>query len=463
MLYEAKPEYECCDSNYIYRSHSADYSPNECCGGRFVKSQPEHTCCAGIFYVYVPAGHICCSSSPSSSPHASTANSDSEIRYNIGLGNACCRDVPYIATTSNSTSSQQHHDATQTCCNGELIAARVDSPLAHLAPYLQQQHLASDSFFVDANSCPSASASSFCSADDDEFELVANETTMSTTTTSLTSASRQLVDHDVNAFTSYEYKLCVANSFARTCADEHNSLLEQRTNWSLAASFRHFNYEAAERDDNDNGNDDDRYAIVLRWSPPERFNGPFDFYRLSRNGVEILRSPTALRYVDASREHVRPFVPIRYTLEACNRAGCVLNERAPLLAAARQKFPEQFELPSVSPVSNRSLLVEWRRPYRPNGVLSKYVLVVSEIDMELLIHVDTTSATSDRVDNYVSAVNATQPTQPVLSFPGAMLFNRSAVYSLLVDDLLPNTLYSVQLYACNAAGCVMASQTDSMV
>ena len=50
-----------------------------------------------------------------------------------------------------------------------------------------------------------------------------------------------------------------------------------------------------------------------------------------------------------------------------------------------------------------------------------------------------------------------------LTFPGAMLFNRSAVYSLLVDDLLPNTVYSVQLYACNAAGCVMASQTDSLV
>ena len=70
---------------------------------------------------------------------------------------------------------------------------------------------------------------------------------------------------------------------------------------------------------------------VLRWSPPERFNGPFDFYRLSRNGDLALAHHSALRgrvartraTVCAHPLHFRGVQPSRVCAQrACAAAGC---------------------------------------------------------------------------------------------------------------------------------------------
>jgi hypothetical protein len=55
---ERKHGFECCDGNYVPKP--IEYE-TVCCGGRFYRSMVDHRCCAGLYYVYVPIGHVCCS------------------------------------------------------------------------------------------------------------------------------------------------------------------------------------------------------------------------------------------------------------------------------------------------------------------------------------------------------------------------------------------------------------------
>ena len=400
--YEKKYGYDCCDNNYLPRPFN--YS-TVCCGGKFVKELKDFQCCANLFYLYVPTGSVCCKT------ESFNKNEINEIRINVGLGDSCCSDVPYFS------------NSIQSCCNYKITSNFLTNYQSKFKPYLRDEKN-----LYDLNECYSPKYTANTLSKCKSYELISNITSALTLS---------LNDSNLDPFTSYDYKYCVQNSYDRTCNPETFRL---ETNASLPKDFKYFNYEVI----NDN-------FMYLTWNHPIYMNGLLDHFKLIRNGFEIYRGKNT-SYEDMTRQ-IQPYVPYKYELKVCNQIGCVLNDYI-LLASTKEKLPEQFESITFD-VSNSSIKINWKLPQKPNGVLEKFILIIKEIDFELSIYYD---FYTNETKNIISAKNPQFNRN--LYFSADSLFDRFSTFSLTITDLVPNTKYSFKLFACNKAGCTLATNKN---
>lgn len=184
-----------------------------CCGPNIFEPLAGYQCCSNFFYIPLKEDEICC-------------GSNSEFGYNIGRGNECCADLPFVNTS------------TQYCCNSELKNEFADRtrhcPLFPHMPGLCQQ-----------------------------FELLSTQ--------NLT----YYLDTGLNSSTLYEYKLCAENSFGQTCS---NQMYTIKTNVTKPQIFTKFNFRQVSDE-----------SILLFWDIPLRPNDFSVYFILSRNLTEIYR------------------------------------------------------------------------------------------------------------------------------------------------------------------------------
>ncbi len=386
VRFERRANFECCGKSYLPRNGST-----VCCGGKFHAKRESFECCANTYYVYVPAGQICCYSK------------QTEIKYTIGLGDSCCSFYPY------------YKNSLQICCENQLVPRYLQSFESNLTPSYELELLY-------PNECPKRVIHSNQTDTDSisckEFELISNQTQLT------------YLDSSTLPYSLYQYRICAQNRFNRTC---NSKIFMEQSRIQLPDNFDFFNYEI-----------DDERTIYLYWNMPKKPNGPLESFRLFRNSHEIYRG-LQLNFTD--QNNIRPFEVYLYELKACNSIGCV-NNSVVLMVSTKQKLPERFERPAIKK-TNSSLEITWKYPLRPNGVIEKFVLYIKEIDLELNLNVKPNLFNANSIE--ISARNELT----------SMRVSLANMYTLLIEDLLETTLYSVELLCCNQVGCVRHSERVS--
>jgi hypothetical protein len=327
-----------------------------------------------------------------------------EKRVKHGYGDSCCADKPYYA-----------HASVQVCCVG-----------GELQPFYFFSD--SNSAVIDApNQMPSLYATNKCDKPfhDLEYVLLGNLTNFS------------YVDNGLLASTTYEYKLCARNSYDESCSTAKTTTLP-----ALPCQLAQFEYKIFSE-----------YEVLLKWSKPIVANGPAISYRLYRNSVEIY-SGGELSFADKVNKQNKPtnrdnYKAIKYFIEACNSVGCIKGPKT-LLVYLKQKPPQGFDAPLVR-VINSTVELIWRRPTNPNGLLSKFVVEVEEIDLELEIYFSTNST----LNSHTISVGQSIPAYLFFSYE-SLVEDESPEYHLRMTDLSAKIHHSFIVSCCNDLGCTKA-------
>lgn len=336
--------------------------------------------------------------------------SGDELGYVIGNGNKCCGQYPFFDSSNSS----------QSCCYARLYNKKY--PLSfEYEPSVQESQIV-----LGSRECVSRSTSSVKCL---PFKIISNQ-----------SSSLSFVDLDLTPDRSYDYKYCVSNSFATSCNENAKTI---RTEPSLPTGFDFFAYDVLCGD-----------SVQLEWSPPSITNGDILYFKVYRDKKEIHRSLN-ISLIDRG---LKPFEFYMYELEACNKAGCVLNKRR-ILASTRQKAPELFALINIT-YSHSDITLTWRMPVRPNGVIEAFVLEIRELNLELPITIDfQTNSTSLNISS-----NDLDSLEKVYTFSAEAIYQvKTSVlnnFTVTITDLKAYTLYGLRVSVCNQGGCLSASSNS---
>ena len=118
-------------------------------------------------------------------------------------------------------------------------------------------------------------------------------------------------------------------------------------------------------------------TIEATWTPPATPNGVVKYYTLKRDGL-VVYNGTDLRYFDRT---VAPATRYLYTIGCTNGAGSVTSSGvySPFTSASA---PENVSAPVLQPITSTSIRVSWQVPKKPNGVITRYYVLIgtSRID-----------------------------------------------------------------------------------
>ncbi len=396
VFYDKKVGFECCDSAYLDTRVLYGYANFSltCCGGKFYRTIRNYECCGNLFYVSVPPGQICCSYKPKNQIDLK------EVRFSVGFGDLCCLDIPFFRNSS------------QKCCDSKIVSINSKNFVSKNVPILTERWP-----LLDKNECRETILSKYESTCE-IFDLKFNQT-----------SAFSYDDKNVLPFESYEYKTCVANSFNKTC---NPNILNVQTKMTQPEKFNYFNYEIIGLS-----------RIYLYWNSPAQVNGRFKSYVLFRNDREIYTGVNQF-YYDETRD-IQPYKIYKYSVKFCNEIECVFNEKS-LFISTNDRLPEQLETVYFD-ITNTSIAINFKYPFKPNGFIEKFVLNVRELNAEVLIFfVFDSNQTRKEISSRVLSNE--------IFFSADSIFDKKAIYSIVLLDLLPNTEYNVKLSACNKAGCV---------
>ena len=155
-------------------------------------------------------------------------------------------------------------------------------------------------------------------------------------------------------------------------------------------------------------------SIQVSWQLPSQPNGVITVYRAFRTGGA---DNNLTVYSNQNREFtdtgLSPFTGYTYIIQACTSGGCSFSPSA--LALTNEAPPTGLAPPTVSALSESSILVAWTQPDVPNGIIRQYNITVLPPDIVIIV-------TNNELFRTVS-------------------------------NLQPFTTYTVVLLACNSAGC----------
>ena len=161
--------------------------------------------------------------------------------------------------------------------------------------------------------------------------------------------------------------------------------------------------------------------VSLSWQPPLQPNGVISLYHVERSTA--LDSPplcigntTTMTFADTA---VQPFTQYFYRIVVVNGGGEATGPYANITTP--EASPSFIDPPDIYTLSSTSLLINWRPPSVPNGVITEYVLkrMIGRQGANVRI---------------VATLNST-------------------VFEYTDEGLLPYTNYSYTVTACNAGGC----------
>lgn len=155
-------------------------------------------------------------------------------------------------------------------------------------------------------------------------------------------------------------------------------------------------------------------SITLSWLPPDKANGIITKYELYRNGTMIYTGLTQL----FNDTNLSPYSTYVYELKVFTEGGSSTSVDN-LVHKTLSDIPENLQVPIISEVKERSVILTWQAPNPANGIISAYVVNTS------------TSSTNNEV------------------YKGIEL-------SYQVTGLTPFTLYYFSVSACNNIGCIVS-------
>ena len=167
-------------------------------------------------------------------------------------------------------------------------------------------------------------------------------------------------------------------------------------------------------------------TIQVSWLPPSWPNGVIISYQVFRmGGGSGLQNMSAFSTSDAavrsfSDGNLMPFTAYSYTLQACTAADCSLS--TPGITTTGEATPTDLRPPTLTALSETSISIAWEGPGSPNGIVTRYTLVILPPQINVVVVVQETTELSRTISN-----------------------------------LLPFTNYTVGLEACNSAGCISSN------
>ncbi|XP_059204973.1 usherin [Centropristis striata] len=159
-------------------------------------------------------------------------------------------------------------------------------------------------------------------------------------------------------------------------------------------------------------------SVEVSWGPPEHPNGIITGYELRRDG-EVIYVGTETHYHDFT---LLPSVEYSYVVRANNSKGPVSSTAA--TAKTHPSAPSGVGLPTLTPLRQSQLRVEWSTPARPNGDIVSYTVYQRDP-----VRLSITSTVFTPEDRDFSAQHTT------------------------LHGLAPYHRYEVRVEACTALGC----------
>uniref|UniRef100_A0AAV2LNE7 Usherin n=1 Tax=Knipowitschia caucasica TaxID=637954 RepID=A0AAV2LNE7_KNICA len=156
-------------------------------------------------------------------------------------------------------------------------------------------------------------------------------------------------------------------------------------------------------------------SLHVFWKPPAKPNGAVTEYLLYLN--------SQLVYNGSDKEYNIAGLAVYSThtlvVGACTSAGCTNSSLITVVTS--QLPPGPLNVPTLTLLDSRTILVEWARPSQVNGVLESYSIFVSSDDGPVLVH------------------NATD-----------------LVEEHTLRNLTPGTAYNITVAACTGGGCTLS-------
>lgn len=126
--------------------------------------------------------------------------------------------------------------------------------------------------------------------------------------------------------------------------------------------------------------------VRVQWTSPNEPNGVIKYYILTRDG-KVVYNGSDLRYDDYD---IAPFTVYSYTITAYNTAGKGLESPVGRNPTTNPGAPSNITAPKLTVLSSTSMRVAWSEPGRPNGVISKYVVLYNNLEKDAGLSKDVT-------------------------------------------------------------------------
>jgi hypothetical protein len=389
-IYQFKgSNYECCGKNYLLNS----YKTFDCCGGRFYIKQENYQCCSDLYYVNVPPGQICCSSN---------GENDEEIRFNLGIGNKCCANLPYSHSSS--------PNMIQKCCNDKLVPSLLSTSNINYNYKLFMRNK--------------------CQIDVDclgnNFNLIYNKT-LPFEELEFREINYFIDNNEIEAFSRYKYRFCSSNRYPiETC---NNELNEIKTKPSIPVDFYYFNYKSIQN------------SIYFEWNPPLYLNDAQIFYKLYRNGNEIYNTTAATSFIDTTSrtENVNT---LKYELKVCNTIGCIHNENNLFIDNSNNScnFSQLLTIEKYK-TTNTSIGVEISsKNWSQLPIIDRIIIEIIQINLEIQILFDFNVIYSTAPVEISTKLNKDY----IIHLSIDILQNNKSIV-ININDLTPNTDYNLQM------------------
>ncbi len=159
-------------------------------------------------------------------------------------------------------------------------------------------------------------------------------------------------------------------------------------------------------------------SVLLTWFEPEAPNGFILNYTVYRDAAPV-STVTALTYTDTN---LTPNTQYRYSIEATNSVGS--TQSVEIVTRTLEGVPEGIDPPTLTALSAISVRAMWVGPAMPNGVVTRYEVVMVTLGPEQVVVAET------------SVANTT-----------------GDVLSAIVSELAPFTIYDFLIRACTSGGC----------
>ncbi|KAK7487113.1 hypothetical protein BaRGS_00021608, partial [Batillaria attramentaria] len=159
-------------------------------------------------------------------------------------------------------------------------------------------------------------------------------------------------------------------------------------------------------------------TLNVMWEPPAKPNGNITGYFLYMDGVQV--------YAGGKQEHLvsdlQVYTAYQFYVRACTIAGCTDGPVVSLSTA--QLPPTLVKPPRLQVLGTRSIEVNWEEPEQLNGVLERYLVLVSTLQEER----------------------------------GEVFHNTTDFYPQhVLTDLLAGTTYYISVGACTGGGCAISN------
>ncbi|XP_048585709.1 usherin isoform X2 [Nematostella vectensis] len=167
-------------------------------------------------------------------------------------------------------------------------------------------------------------------------------------------------------------------------------------------------------------------SMRLYWEEPGSPNGRITEYNIYKDGIQLYRG-TTLEYTVT---RLTPYTAYEFQLEACTAAGCTRGQMQTLYSA--EVTPTGLAPPTTGFTNDTAVLVTWRPPAVPNGVIQRYDVIRTSTALPARRR---RRASSELIIYSTNNTNASQ-------------------YQYLDTNLSPYTRYQYKVRALNKGGQV---------